>query len=93
MYLGEGRKRAIDLLKDLTETIPEQGYLTSLRVENVEELRLEGEITTATSLIEPLEELPALTNVRFLAPTSRVPDQRERFQIGARILAPEKPRP
>jgi general secretion pathway protein L len=83
----ESRRRIVDILRDLTETIPEQGHIYSLRIEDGD-LRIDGETTTATALIEPLEALPSLQEVRFLSPTSRVLDQRERFQIGARIAAP-----
>jgi len=83
----EGRRRIVDILKDLTETIPEEGHISALRIEDGD-LRIDGETTTATALIEPLEALPSLQEVRFLSPTSRVLNQRERFQIGARIAAP-----
>jgi len=78
------RYRVVDILRDLTGTVPDDGYLYSLRLDD-DELRIDGETPTATALIEPLEALPTLSEVRFLSPTSRVQDNRERFQIGARV--------
>lgn len=83
----QSRRPVTDILKDLTETLSDEGYLYTLRIEGGD-LRIDGETATATTLIEPLEALSSLTEVRFLSPTSRVQGQRERFQIGARITPP-----
>lgn len=77
------RHLMVEILKDLTETIPDDGHLFALRIEDGA-LRIEGETTSATSLIEPLQALPTLTDVRFLASTTHR-GQQERFQIGARL--------
>jgi len=90
----EARRRVIDLLRDLTEALPDHSHVHGLRFEDGN-VRIDGQTASAAELVELLEALASLEEVRFLSPTSRVDAQNERFQIGARItpgMPPAAPR-
>ena len=58
------------ILKNLSEAMPEDAWLTSLDMEQGEPLRLSGNAASAATLIPLLESTPYLKNVKFEAPTT-----------------------
>jgi len=58
------------ILKNLSEVIPEDAWLTTLDMEQGEPLRLSGNAASAAKLIPLLESTPYLKNVKFEAPTT-----------------------
>ncbi len=57
-----GRQRALSVLKDLTELIPDDTYLQSVRIE-MHKVSMTGFSDTASSLMTILQESNCLTNV------------------------------
>jgi general secretion pathway protein L len=91
LAMKEGNVPMVVLLDRLSEVIPSSTYLTEYTVEG-EELRLAGFSSEAPALIGMLEETDLLTDVRFGAPTTREEGEtQDRFEIVARIVAPESP--
>jgi len=76
------------ILKNLSESIPEDAWLTSLEMEQGKPLRLSGNAKSAAKLIPLLEASPYLRNVKFEAPTTRRDfdgEEVETFRITADI--------
>jgi general secretion pathway protein L len=81
--------RLVDLLKDLTERLPDDTY-----VQNLEYTRgaaqLRGESAKATALIGSLEEVPGIDGVTFQSPVVQVPNTgKERFHLSFQHKRPE----
>jgi general secretion pathway protein L len=77
----------IALLEDLTERLPDDGWLTSMQIRE-KHIEMQGQAQTASALIALLEDSPYLHNTTFLAPVTPDPNSRmERFRIGADIVA------
>ena len=72
------------LLKDLSETIPADAYLTTLNLRGAR-LTLDGQAHSASDLITALEKSKRFKNVTFSSPTTRQGDK-ERFAIAAEVV-------
>ncbi len=79
---GEGR--VTTLLKDLTELIPPDAYLTTLNLRGPR-LTLDGQARAASDLITALEKSKRFKNVTFSSPTTRQGDK-ERFSLTAEVV-------
>jgi len=83
--LGSGQDgRVTTLLKDLTELIPADAYLTNLSL-RAGRLTLDGQARSASDLITALEKSKRFKNVAFSSPTTRQGDK-ERFSIAAEVV-------
>jgi hypothetical protein len=76
--------RVTTLLKDLTELIPTDAYLTSLNLRG-SRLTLDGHARSASDIITALEKSKRFKNVTFSSPTTRQGDK-ERFSLSAEVL-------
>ena len=76
---------AVIILETLSRILPDDTYLTELRIED-NKVKLEGVTHNAASLIKLLEQSRQFTRATFFAPTTRSPsDTVERFHIEAII--------
>ena len=71
------------LLKELTDLIPADAYLTSLNIRNGR-ATIDGQANAASGLITALEKSKHFKNVTFTSPTTRTGDK-ERFSIVAEV--------
>jgi Tfp pilus assembly protein PilN len=75
----------IDLIKELTEVIPKNAWLTRVRIVG-EKVNIEGYAQSATSLVQLLEASKFFKGVEFASPTFRDPQMNmDRFQIKMEI--------
>jgi hypothetical protein len=74
----------LDLLKELTEIIPGDSWLTSVEY-NSGSVILEGHSGDASSLLIRLENAKYLDDFEFVAPVVRVSKNKEMFRIKARF--------
>jgi Tfp pilus assembly protein PilN len=81
--LGTADGRVTTLLKELTELIPADAYLTTLNLRG-NRLSLDGQARSASDLITALEKSKRYKNVSFSSPTTRQGDK-ERFSITAEV--------
>ncbi len=58
------------IINNLSESIPEDAWLTSLDMNQGEPLKISGNASSAATLIPLLEDSPYLKNVKFEAPTT-----------------------
>lgn len=73
--------RVIDLLRELTELIPEETWIQSMELRDGE-VQLRGESAQATGLIATLESAPGIDNVSFRSPLTQVARTgKERFNL------------
>lgn len=83
--------RMIDLLRELTETLPDDTWIQSLDVQG-SEVQLRGESARATALIELLERAPGIDGVAFRSPVTQVAQTgMERFNIAFQYVRPSTP--
>ncbi|EKE75971.1 PilN domain-containing protein [Gallaecimonas xiamenensis] len=76
---------ALDLLKELTQRIPQHTWISRLEVKD-QELRLLGESADASTLVGLMEQSPLLQDARFISPVTVNPrSQRERFALTAKL--------
>jgi Tfp pilus assembly protein PilN len=84
-YAKETAPTAAIVLEALSRALPDEAYLTELRLENTT-LRIIGLANDAPSLIASLEHSGHLTDVHFFAPTTRgQKDTLFRFNIEAHV--------
>lgn len=83
VLLGREEPRVTLLLKDLTDAVPQDAYLTSMNLRNGR-LTIDGQARAASDLITALEKSRHWTNVSFTSPTTRTGDK-ERFSIVAEV--------
>jgi general secretion pathway protein L len=76
--------RVTTLLKELTELIPNDAYLTTLNLRGGR-LTLDGQARSASDIITALEKSKRFKNVNFSSPTTRQGDK-ERFALTAEVL-------
>jgi general secretion pathway protein L len=82
--LSAGQDRRItQLLKELSDVIPNDAYLTTFNLRN-ERLTLDGFARSASDLITALEKSKHFKNVSFTSPTTRTGDK-ERFSLVAEV--------
>jgi len=84
--LSEGQEpRVTPLLKDLTELVPNDAYLTGMNLRG-DKLSIDGQARSASDLITALEKSKRFKNVTFSSPTTKQGDK-ERFSIVAEAAA------
>lgn len=76
-------QRVTLLIKELTDIVPGDAYLTSLNVRGGR-ITMDGQARAASDLIAALEKSRHFRNVSFTSPTTRVGDK-ERFSIVAEV--------
>lgn len=80
---GDSRKVAV-LLRELTEAIPEDAYLSTFRVRN-DRVELEGFARSASDLVPLLEKSKHFRNAQFTSPVTKVQNNQERFSLTTEI--------
>ena len=73
--------RALPVLKELTERIPQEAWLRTLNMEK-QGIEITGQASAANQLIPLLESSPFFTSVEFTAPVTKTGDK-EQFRIKA----------
>jgi len=76
--------RVTTLLKELTDLIPSDAYLTTLNLRGGR-LTLDGQARSASDIITALEKSKRFKNVTFSSPTTRQ-GEKERFALTAEVL-------
>lgn len=91
--LESGTTRPLPVLRDLTELLPDDAWLTTLSLD-AKGIEMTGQAVAASALIPILENSPWLERVEFASPVTRGRD-REQFRIQAawegRAAAPGRP--
>lgn len=82
LVAGQDR-RVTALLKELSDVVPADAYLTSLNLRG-DRLTLDGFARSASDLITALEKSKHFKNVSFTSPTTRTGDK-ERFSLVAEL--------
>jgi general secretion pathway protein L len=77
-------RRMVAYLKELTDRIPADAYLSSFRYRNGR-IELDGFANRASELIQVLESSPMFRNVQFTSPTTAGQSGQERFAIVAEV--------
>jgi len=77
--------RTLDIIKELTERIPEEAWLSEMRIAG-DSLIIGGYADTATQLIPLLEDSPLFGDVAFLSPVSKTREGNERFRIRLKLI-------
>ena len=84
---------AVLAVEALSGTLPDDTYLTELRVAEGR-IRLTGVSRSVARLVPLLEASPAFAEPTFFAPTTRLPNnQGDRFHLDARVVPPGAPKP
>ncbi|GGC02084.1 hypothetical protein GCM10011352_30350 [Marinobacterium zhoushanense] len=93
-YLYErktARPATLILLDELTTLLPDDTWLSRFELEG-DELRVQGESTSASGLIGLLEQSPLFEQVSFTSPVTINPrSQKERFSLMAKVVGEETP--
>lgn len=79
--LESGTVRPLPILRDLTELLPQDAWLTTLSLDT-KSVEMTGQAGSASSLIPLLENSPWLERVEFASPVTRG-REREQFRIRA----------
>jgi general secretion pathway protein L len=82
LVAGQDR-RVTALLKELSDMVPADAYLTSLNLRG-DRLTLDGQARSASDIITALEKSKHLKNVSFTSPITRTGDK-ERFSLTAEL--------
>jgi general secretion pathway protein L len=83
--LTQGDRRRISvLLKELTDVVPRDAYLTTFRFRSGK-IELEGFAKSASDLVPLLERSPFFKNAQFTSPVTKVQDNQERFSLATEI--------
>lgn len=83
--LTSGDRRRISLLlKELTEVVPRDAYLTTFRFRSGK-IELEGFAKSASDLVPTIERSPFFKNAQFTSPVTKVQDNQERFSLAMEI--------
>jgi general secretion pathway protein L len=77
-------RRVVTYVKELTDRIPPDAYLTSMRFRSGR-IELDGFAKRASELIQVLESSPRFQNVQFTSPTTAGQGGQERFSIVAEV--------
>ena len=80
---GNQDRRATVLLKELSEVVPADAYITSLNLRGGR-LTVDGFARSASDLISALEKSRYFKNVNFTSPTTKTGDK-ERFSLVAEV--------
>ena len=79
---GTGRDEQLQILRQLTERLPQGTWLTGLRVED-RKVEIDGLSPSASEIFTLLSRDGQFRKVEFASPITRHPDNLERFQIRA----------
>ena len=82
--LRQNRINALELLKELTEILPDTAWLRGLSVAD-NRVEIEGYADYSTQLIAQLEASPLFANAKFISTITRARDNKEVFKIGFEI--------
>lgn len=74
----------LNILMELTRTVPESSWVTSLVCSRTQ-ISIQGETTSATSVIEALERSTLFRDVRFSSPVTRSGDM-DMFSLTAEVV-------
>jgi general secretion pathway protein L len=77
-------RRMVQFLKELTDKIPADAYLTTLRYRNGR-IEMDGFATKSSELIQILENSPMFRNAQFTSPITQGQGGQERFSIVAEV--------
>ena len=77
-------RRMIQFLKELTDKIPSDAYLTTLRYRNGR-IEMDGFANKSSELIQILENSPMFRNAQFTSPITQGQGGQERFSIVAEV--------
>jgi general secretion pathway protein L len=77
-------RRMVQFLKELTDKIPPDAYLTTLRYRNGR-IEMDGFATKSSELIQILENSPMFRNAQFTSPITQGQGGQERFSIVAEV--------
>jgi len=77
--------RTLDIMKELTERIPKDAWLSEMRIAE-DSVIISGNAETATQLIPLLEDSPLFGDVAFLSPVSKTREGKERFRIRLNLI-------
>ncbi len=84
----DARKRAtpaaVIVLEALTRAIPDDAYLTQIRLKG-DTLEISGIAADAAALVKHIEQSPHFSHATFTAPTTRGADNKESFRIEAHV--------
>ena len=78
----EGRGEALDILRELTDRLPQGTWLTTLRIEE-RKVEMDGLSPSASEIFPLLTRDGRFRGVEFASPITRQPDNLERFRIRA----------
>ena len=82
--LRPGNRFVLDVMRELTEKIPENAWLREFRLSG-DAVTLTGQADSASALIPLLEDSPLFTDVKFLTTIRKDRDGKEVFRIGLTI--------
>jgi Tfp pilus assembly protein PilN len=77
-------RRTVHYLRELTEKIPSDAYLTTLRYRN-NRVEMDGFAAKSSELIQILESSPHFKNAQFTSPITQGQGGQERFSIVAEV--------
>ena len=83
ILVGGQERRAIAILKELSEVVPADAHLTSVNL-RTGQLTLDGFARSASDLISALDKSKHFKNVHFTSPTTKTGDK-ERFALVAEL--------
>jgi Tfp pilus assembly protein PilN len=81
---AEENRRMVQYMRELTEKIPEDAYLTTLRFRNGR-IEIDGFASRSSELIQILEGSDMLKGVKFTSPVTAGQGGKERFSIVAEV--------
>ncbi len=82
--LRRDRPVVLDILKELTQIIPENAWVRSLSFSG-KDVQIEGYGDSASDLIPLLEASPLFRDVAFLARITKTKDGKDQFRIGLQL--------
>lgn len=80
---GAQGRRVTEVLKELSDLIPTDGYLTAFNLRN-DRVTLEGQARSFSEILAALEKSKRFKEVKSVSPTTRIGDK-ERFSIQAEV--------
>ncbi|MBN1277076.1 MAG: pilus assembly protein PilM [Deltaproteobacteria bacterium] len=83
--LGPDRLSALDVLKELSERIPESAWLRKFSLTG-DKIEIEGNAGSASELISLIEACPFFKDAAFLSPITKQRDGKEYFRIGFKLV-------
>jgi general secretion pathway protein L len=75
---------AVVVLEALSRAIPDDAYLTEMRMKG-DEIEISGLAVDAAALVKHIEQSPHFSRATFTAPTTRNGEEREAFRIAAHV--------